>query len=203
MKTVEKIYLYLEGELTPEEKTSFEKELDNSPELQKELKLYQDFISDVKETKDLQLRSNYFDNVVPEFREKLETKERKLYYPKIAYALPAFIILFLVLFFLFNTQNKKDISNKKVLTSNNINANGLYEIMDYSIDELIPSDLSTSDGVKYNSELDDMIQKELNISSDSTKFLVADKILDYNSIIDNISSKDADIVYDDILNKKF
>ena len=95
------------------------------------------------------------------------------------------------------------ISNKKILTADNSGANGLYEIMNYSIDELIPSNLSTNDGVKYNSELDNMIEKELNISSDSTKYLVADKILDYNSIIDNISSKDADIVYEDILNKKF
>lgn len=203
MKTSRKIYLYLEGELTPEERISFEKELADSPELQKELKLYQNFISYVEETKNVRLQSNYFDNIVPEFRKRLEGREKIRYLPRIAYAVPVFIILFLIVFFLFNTQNELSISNKKILTADNSGANGLYEIMNYSIDELIPSNLSTNDGVKYNSELDNMIEKELNISSDSTKYLVADKILDYNSIIDNISSKDADIVYEDILNKKF
>ena len=76
MKTSRKIYLYLEGELTPEERISFEKELADSPELQKELKLYQNFISYVEETKNVRLQSNYFDNIVPEFRKRLEGKNK-------------------------------------------------------------------------------------------------------------------------------
>ena len=103
---------------------------------------------------------------------------------------------------MFNN-NEQIVVNNQSLTANNLNGNGIYEIMDYSIDELIPKDLSANDQDEYNSELNNLIEKELNISSDSTKFLIADKVLDYNSIIDNISEKDADIVYKDILNKKF
>ena len=203
MKRDKKIFLYLDGELTPEEKEAFEKELENSPELQEELKLFRNFISSVEETKDIHSSNNYFDNIIPEFRNKLENNKSRKYYPKIAYAFPILVVLFLVFFFLFNVQNKKTVSNKKIIAANNTNGNGLFEMMDYSVDELIPSDLSTNDSTKYNSEIDNMIEKELNISSDSTKFLIADKMLDYNSIIDNMSAKDADIVYDNILNKKF
>ena len=53
MKTDKRIFLYMEGELSPEEKISFEKELKNSPELQNEIKLYRDFFSVVEVTKNV------------------------------------------------------------------------------------------------------------------------------------------------------
>ena len=202
MKTDKRIFLYMEGELSPEEKISFEKELKNSPELQNEIKLYRDFFSAVEVTKNVSANSSYFNSITPEFRRRLEKTRQKKYFPRIAYAFPVLAILFLVLFFMFNN-NEQIVVNKQSLTANNLNGNGIYEIMDYSIDELIPKDLSANDQDEYNSELNNLIEKELNISSDSTKFLIADKVLDYNSIIDNISEKDADIVYKDILNKKF
>jgi hypothetical protein len=203
MKTDKRIFLYLEGELTPEEKSSFEKELNSSPELQNKLKLYSNFISSVEETKKISSSSNYFDNIIPEFRKRLESNKQKKYYPKIAYAFPALVILFLVAFFLFNTQNKLTFLNEQNLTVNNVDDVGNYDLMNFSIDELIPSSLSTNDSVKYNTEFNKLIGNELNISSDSTKYLIADQILDYNGIIDNISEKDADVVYNYILNKKF
>ncbi len=93
--------------------------------------------------------------------------------------------------------------NKQNLTENNSNAGSFFDLTNLSVDELIPSNLSAAEKEAYNSELNSMIEKELNISSDSTKLLVADKLLDYNSIIDNISAQDADILYKDLLNKKF
>lgn len=205
MKTDKRISLYLEGELSPEEKKSFEKELQNSTELQNELIRYRKFISAIEETKNISVESDYFSNIIPEFRRRLEERKEKRIYPKIAYAFPALVILFLVFFFLFNTQNRQVIRNNQILTANNTNtnSNGFFDITNFSIDELIPSDLTATDKEQYNSELNTILEKELNISSDSTKLLVADQLLDYNSIIDNISEKDADMVYNDLLNKKF
>ena len=203
MKTDKRISLYLEGELNPEEKESFEKELLNSPELQNELNLYRKFISAVEETKNISVESAYLNNIIPEFRRKLENRKEKKVYPKIAYAFPGLVILFLVFFFLFSTQKEQMILNNQNLTENNSNNNGFFDIANFSVDELIPADLSTKDKEEYDSELNKMIEKELNISSDSTKLLIADKLLDYNSIIDNISEQDADMVYKDLLNKKF
>ena len=202
MKTDKRICLYLEGELTPDEKIVFEDELKNSHELQKELKLYKNFISSVEETKNLTIDNNYFDNIIPEFRSRLISSKQRKYYSKIAYAFPVLIILFLVAFFIINNQNQI-VFNRAKLTANNINDNGTYELRNLSVDELIPSSLSTNDSEKYNTELNKLIGNELNISSDSTKYLVADEVLDYNSIIDNLSEKDANIIYNNILNKKF
>ncbi len=202
MKTDKRICLYLEGELTPEERIVFEDELKNSHELQKELKLYKNFISSVEETKNLPIDSNYFDNIIPEFRRRLISSKQRKYYSKLAYAFPVLVILFLVAFFIINDQNQI-VFNRANLTANNINDNGTYELRNLSVDELIPSSLSTNDSEKYNTELNKLIGNELNISTDSTKYLLADEVLDYNSIIDNLSEKDANIIYNNILNKKF
>ncbi len=203
MKTDKRISFYLEDELTSEEKESFEKELLSSAKLQNELKLYRNFISTIEETKTISHDNDYFNNIVPEFRRRLEEKEARGFYPKVAYTVPALIIIFLIFFFLYNTQNEQMIPIKQNLTENNSNGNGFFDISNFSVDELIPSNLSSTDKDEYNSELNNMIEKELNISSDSTKFLIADKLLDYNTILDNISEQDADIVYKDILDKKF
>ncbi len=203
MKTDKRISLYLEGELSSEDKKSFEEELKNSPGLQNELNLYRKFISAIEETKNIPVEIDYLNNIVPEFRRRLESRKEKKFYPKIAYAFPVLVIIFLVFFFVFNTQKEKMISNNQNLTENNSNMNGFFDLSNFSVDELIPANLSTMDKEEYDFELNSMIEKELNLSSDSTKFLVADKLLDYNSIIDNISQQDADMLYKDLLNKKF
>ena len=202
MKTDKRICLYLDGELTPEERASFEDELNKSQELQKELRLYKDFISSIEETKNLPLNNNYFENIIPEFRRRLISNKQRKYYSKLAYAFPVLVILSLVAFFIINNQNQIN-TNRTNLTANNINDNWAYELMNLSVDELIPSSFSTNDSEKYNTELNKLIGNELNISADSTKYLLANEVLDYNSIIDNLSEKDANIIYNNILNKKF
>jgi len=203
MKTDKRISLYLQDELSSEDKKSFEEKIKNSSDLQDELNLYRKFISSVEETKNIPVSTDYLNNIVPEFHRKLEGRKEKRFYPKIAYAFPVFVIIFLIFFFVFNTQKDKMVLNNQNFTENNTNLYGILDISDFSVDELIPTDLSTKDKEEYNSELNSMIEKELNIASDSTKLLVADKLLDYNSIIDNISQQDADMLYKDLLNKKF
>ena len=202
MKIDKRISLYLEGELSSEDKKSFEEELKNSPELQDEVNLYRKFIFAVEDTKNIPVDTGYLNNIVPEFRRKLENKKEKRLYPKIAYALPVLVILFLVFFVIFNTQKDKIIPEDQNLTENNSGVNGLLDISNFSVDELIPSNISVKDKEEYDTELNNIIEKELDLSSD-TKFLVADKLLDFNSMIDNISQQDADMLYEDLLNKKF
>ncbi len=100
MKTDKRISLYLEGELTSEEKKSFEKELLNSPELQNELRLYSNFISSLEDTKNIHSDNNYFNNIVPEFRRRLENKKEKkilsencICFPCISYSIFSFFLL--------------------------------------------------------------------------------------------------------------
>ena len=203
MKTDKRISLYLEGGLSPEDKKSFEEELKNSQDLQNEVNLYRKFISAVEDTKNIPVDDDYLNSIIPEFRRKLESKKEKRLYPKIAYAFPVLVILFLVLFVMFNTQKDRIIPENQTLTENNSGINGLLDISNFSVDQLIPSNISVKDKEEYDSELNNMIEKELDLSSDNTKFLVADKLLDFNSIIDNISQQDADMLYEDLLNKKF
>jgi hypothetical protein len=205
MKTGKRVILYIDGEMTPEEKISFETELKNSPVLQKELNLYKNFFASIEETKNVSHSNSYFDNIVPEFRQRLENNKQRKFYPGAAYVFPAISVIFLLFFFLLGYQNQKPFVTLQNTTAN-IDTSIIIkdiDLMDFSIDELISSNLISNNNEKYSSELNNLIEKELNISSDNTKFLVADKVLDYNSIIDNISETDAELVYNNILNKKF
>jgi hypothetical protein len=196
------IIKYIEGDLSLQEKFSFEEELKNSQELRNELLRYENFNSLLNETKNPNPDQTYFNSILPEFRKRLEGRKQKRSLSKIAYAFPAAAILFLIFFFLINNRNEEVFLNQNV-NSRTLSDTRNYGLMDFSVEDLLPSTFTSNEKEKFNTELNSIIEKELNVSSDSAKYIVADQILDYNTILDNLSEKDAERVYNDILNKKF
>ena len=71
MTTDERIIKYIENELSKNERTAFEIELNNSAELREELNKYLGVKRETGNLKELKLNPLYLDSILPEFRNKL------------------------------------------------------------------------------------------------------------------------------------
>lgn len=200
MKIKDKIILYFDEQLNENEKAAFEAELKNSSELQQEVQQYKKLLSLINETKNVEINSNYFDNIISLFRSKTAGEKKKKISPKTAYVFSIVSAVFLICYVLIGNLNVNNVRDE--VYTNNYFRNGNSSILSNSYEELIPDDLSSNEKNDYDIRLGSIIETELNITSDSIKYSVADGILGYNTVIENISDTEADLVYNNILNKK-
>ena len=94
-KINEKLIRYLAGEMNPEEKNNFESELKNSSLLMKQKNDYQNLFGEMHPA----AKSEYFNNIVPDFRKRLEKKSQKAATLRWAYSLSsaAAVVIILIL----------------------------------------------------------------------------------------------------------
>jgi len=107
MNTRDKIILYLDNQMSDEEKIRFEKELENSPSLMKELNDIKDSLGGIKNSLNAGFDEDYFTGLIPEFRRKNENPGKAGYPFKkfIAYVPAAAVVIILLFVFLVD---KKD-----------------------------------------------------------------------------------------------
>jgi len=192
----EKIILYIDGQLSREESIAFGKEIQNSPSLQRELSKYRGFISGVKELSDIKTEGDYFVNMIPEFRKKIENSKKKKYHPKFAFA-TAVLAVIIVMFMFLPQNNITVINNYSNITES--------DIRDYFIsagDENFISNLPEDSSVKYDSLLDGMIYSALSPSNEDVVNISVINKLDYNTLIQSVSNDQADMIYKNLINKK-
>lgn len=193
----EKIIRYFEGQMNRSELQDFEQQVNSSPSLKKEIEGCRKFLEELSSTKDLSVDENYFINILPRFRVKLESGKRKKYYPRLAFA--SALLTVIIIFYLMP-------DGKIVNSSNTANDLSTSEITDYlttNSSQALLTNLPPDVETKYDSLLDNMIYNELN--SDREDFSTAslyDK-LDYNTIIQSIDRNEAAMVYEKLKNKKF
>jgi hypothetical protein len=93
MKTIdEKIRRYIEGEMTVDELSAFEKEIESSAELKKVVENLQSTLKIYRELGSVKAETNYFNNIIPEFRRGISKKRKAGFFP--AYSFGSFIIIF-------------------------------------------------------------------------------------------------------------
>lgn len=193
MKTDERIIKYLDNDLTTEEKTVFEKEMESSRELRDEFQKYVSVKEDITKLKGLKLNPDYIDSILPEFYNRRLTGKKETIRKSLSYAFGVmliFIISIAVLRIFFNSHNDpKNIEefalslneNQKAELLENLNGNS-------AVYNLIP-----------DNDLVQLLQADLEINSD-----VAEAYgIGYKEIIGNLSDNELEIVYQEILNKNF
>src|SRR4030067_1010173 len=113
-ETKEEIRKYIEGELSGEELINFEKEINNSPELKKEIDSLRNVLNQFKKLKNVNADENYFTNILPRFRES--TYKQKQLRIKPSFAVGSILIVLITIIVFFITTNKEDAIEDEQIT---------------------------------------------------------------------------------------
>jgi hypothetical protein len=197
MKTEERIIKYIDGELTPDEKITFESEMKISPQLRKEYEVYLNIERRVKKSKAVQLNQNYLNTILSEFRNNRYRSKSVVPKIKIAYA---FVILFafIISFLLFKNiiwENSEINSVQKFAES--LDDNQRIELLENLNGDL--EDYNLLSGDEAGLDLANLLQSELKINDEIAE--VYD--ISYTELVDELSTFEADKIYNEILNKNF
>lgn len=195
MNTRDKIILYLDNQMSDEEKTRFEKELKNSPSLMKELDDVKDSLAGIKNSLSAGLDGDYFTGVIPEFRRKNENPGKALFpLRKIMTFVPAAAAVIILLFVFL--VDKKD-ENLFDLTS--VKNNELKEIIsEYSLYENINA-LSEEAGEQISEKIDSVFADEIFENAGGSEYLESS---DYAYILASLSENEIEMIYDQLINKE-
>jgi hypothetical protein len=194
----EKLIKYFSGEMSASEMEDFEKTVMTIPSLQEEFKKYRSFFSGINETRNPDVKEDYFIDLIPKFRAKLDYKRKKRYHPVFSFA-SAILTVIVVLLFIPHTE--------KVIKENNANATNYSasEITDYlsiNSEQPIITNLPADVEANYDSVLDNMIYNELDINEQNlvTNDLIGG--LDYNTLLQSVDPNEAAIIYEKLKSKK-
>lgn len=197
----DKFFYYLRGKMNPEDRKTFEDELMNSDTLNKEFIEYKKLNDIIKETKNVNLKKEYSESIITEFRKRRESKSLKKIHPTIKYALASILIIFAGYFLVsqVNKENQPDVNSA---------------LTQYSYSELdsFINDYDYSNTTEMNIA-DDALQRIDSIYSEniSASFIESineksfEDIFSTNSIADvneYLSDNEVDFIYAQLINKE-
>ncbi len=194
-----KIITYLDDSMTPEEKILFEKELEDSRELRKELLDFRLLAETIKKDAEPSVNESYFINILPEFYSR-KSKKKKFTIPRIAYSLTAAAAVILIIFFIFNPLKSSEYTNTNELSINltdqemNKTLNGYDN--PYSLNDLMNSATPKTDSIVNN-----MVKDELDLSSATIDKSVVDQYINTDELLDSINDNEANELYSQLINK--
>jgi hypothetical protein len=197
MKTDEKIIKYLNGELTLEDRISFEANLSNSPHLRNEYELFLKLEQNIKLSKEVRLNQNYLNAILPEFRSKSYSNNSVVFRNEIGYSFAAVLAL-LISFLIFKNIYLKNSEISSIQSfAESLNENQKNEILE-NLNGDNEEYVLASNNVT-NIELTNVLQAELKINNEIAE--VYD--INYSELVDDLSQAEADKIYKEILNKNF
>lgn len=198
LKLTEKIIRYADGLMNNSEKTSFERELAQSEELQKKLKLYHNLSSEVKKIKNVQTDESYFAAVLPEFRIKQENQRRLKLIPGLA--LGAVLAAAVILFFTIPKSEVAEVEpNNSFVTLSEMEIDSLVNNYPDYTNDFNPDEMNEN----YTEYVDEIFIDEMNISAQSFDSLVLySSYSSYLDLISEVNDEEADLIYKQVINKE-
>ncbi len=200
MSNKDKIILYIDGHMGRAEREEFESDLRVSKELSDELGRYRDFLSRLKELEDIPVEEDYFVNMAPNFRSRLRKKRKAGYLSKLALGATTAAALKIVALFFFK-ENR--VNNVPVLQNviSQMNSSDVNSLLNSYSDQINLNDLTQDDQASYDSVLNSMIYKELQVSPNAISSLAGDNS-DLSTMFKGVDQKEVDLVYNEILHKR-
>ncbi len=198
-----KILLYLDGQLSEKEKIDFENELKNSPGLLAECENLKNKFSFLKNLNDnIELDDSYFVNLVPKVRQGVEKKNKRNFIPAFAASTVSVILIAVVLIFSLNKKENINMNSLQQLTQNMSN-NELEETLNLLNPGIIDNSTIIQQSSKSDSLIDQALVNELTPSINSRENFLTYDDSDLNSYINDLNVREADQIYNEIMNKKY
>ena len=190
MKTNEWIIKYLDNQLTSEEKISFDKQLESSDEFKREFENFLLFKKKIDTLKEIKLKSDYTDTILPEFHKNYQGKKPESIRKALSYAFGLIVMIIVsvaVLRIFFNNTSKVSGDLEKFTQS--LDDNEKLDLL---------TNLSSNDDVYSiisGKEFVDMLEKDLVVNSK----VMENYDISYQDIIGSLSKSEADKIYNEIL----
>jgi hypothetical protein len=187
------ILLYLDNRMTDDEKRDFERELEVSPPLFERFKKVKDNFDRIKNSAYPGTVEDYFDNMVPDFRKRLESGKRDKRSLIPGYAAFAggigVVILFLLIFLLTS-----DTENNGSFDFADIDYTQLDDIFSYHLSDhtVVFSDAS---GWEIAARIDSVFAEQYLLADQTGRYL------EHNFVIRSITEEEADNIYNQLINK--
>jgi hypothetical protein len=202
MKVNDKIILYLDNQMSEEEKLIFENELKNSNILQKELEDYKNFLNEITEQKNILIEEDYFSQMIPKLKGRIEERKKLKLIPKLAFGVTTVAAVLVVFFFTFTNKSiKNEITSMKTENVQNSN-NEFGSILGNGSNQINIGNLSNVEAAKYDSVFNAMISNALSLSPQSINYLSADNNTELSNMLQGINQKEANDIYNQLLHKK-
>jgi hypothetical protein len=193
MKTDERIIKYIENELTRYESDSFESELNNSAELKREYQKYLNVKVEVDKLRELKLNSDYLHSILPEFKNKLNAPKPFSYKRNLGYAFGVMVVFIAAAFLLRNfLSTDSEITDLQKFTQS------LNETQQIELLETLNGDIDLYNLVE-ESKITNLIAANLQIANAMAEAYN----IQYNDLVEGLSSKEIEIIYNEILKSNF
>ena len=201
-KINDKIILYLDGQMSDDEKLVFEDELKRSETRRRELEDYKNFLGDIKEVQNISIDENYFSQMIPKFRGRMEERSKFRIIPKFALGITTIAAVLLLVLYISKNKSVKNINApvKSEIAQNNNSS--ISSLLGNNSGQLNLGMLSNDDVVRYDSVFNSMISNALSLSSQNVNYLTADNNTDLSNMLQGINQKEADEIYNQLLHKK-
>lgn len=186
--------------MNDEERRIFEIELSKSTELSKQMESYKSIMHSMKIDENDFHDQDYFVNLIPKFRKNLSSNKWS-FKVRTAYAFAAAASVLVLVILIFNPFKSSENDSLEKLIST-FSENEAVEILEYYSDDLSNIKTEQIDGTS-DSLFSGLISSELNLQETDLNRLVSADEISIESIYSEIKSEEADLIYNEILKKKY
>ena len=202
MKSYDEIIIkYFDNQLSADERSAFEKELEVNSDLQSSFDEYKKVNDTFSKSDKVLVSQEYFNTIVPRFRQSLDKSVKVFPVRKVSFAVATVIvILFSYLIFQNYIFNPGEESNSIQVFTQNLTSDEIDELADYISDD---SQALLNNGEKY--QVLDNIDFSLegiaaNVSSEEKLQILTDYSI--NDIYNLVSDEEFENAYNEILSKR-
>jgi hypothetical protein len=191
MTNEERILKYLDNELTVDEKKAFEAELENSKELLEEFNKYLAVKANVEQVKNIKLKPDYLDSILPEFHRKYPTGKRESIRKSLSYAFGVMLLFIISITVLRTFFTDRQTTGTLEEFTQSLNTEQKMEL------------LETLNGESLNykqvsdTDLVDLLESDLEINNE----VLDEYDISYRDILSDMDEDKLNLVYQEILNK--